>query len=421
VTIAGQNFEEPIEVSFGIGGAGGPVIRPTVTSVSSSLITLVMPAIDPGVGATLDCGDVAGELAISFPTLASCDPLSLPFTYSVNPMTAISASPTQLNQGGGPFGSPIDGAQATITVLGTNFADPTTVEIYGGTGAGIPVNNAIVANSGQLTFTAPAVPDSALNTQPCVPPGGTSVTGTMYVPTSFGIRLRNARTGCTVSLPNVLIYNPADPSCRVAVAITTASLPSATLCSAYGPVTATVAGGVGPFTWSATGLPALVNIDPNTGAISGVPQLAVAGAGGTTTVSVGLQVTDAGSLTSASRTVGMQVIDPSGPFVITAAPPTAIPAAGGNTGAFTVPTSAQFGVVNWTIVSVTPNPPLVAPAPAPGTITLSPLPANGSTALNASATVPAGSYAVVLRATDTSSCGGQSHTATVTYTLTKSP
>jgi hypothetical protein len=182
-----------------------------------------------------------------------------------------------------------------------------------------------------------------------------------------------------------------------------------------------VAGGVGPFTWSATGLPALVNIDPNTGVISGVPQLAVAGAGGTTTVSVGLQVTDAGSLTSASRTVGMQVIDPSGPFVITAAPPTAIPAAGGNTGAFTVPTSAQFGVVNWTIVSVTPNPPLIAPAPAPGAITLSPLPANGSTALNASATVPAGSYAVVLRATDTSSCGGQSHTATVTYTLTKSP
>ena len=41
VTIAGQNFEEPVEVTYAL---GSQVIRPTVTSVSSSLITVVSPS-----------------------------------------------------------------------------------------------------------------------------------------------------------------------------------------------------------------------------------------------------------------------------------------------------------------------------------------------------------------------------------------
>ncbi|MBK6405567.1 MAG: hypothetical protein IPF66_11295 [Holophagales bacterium] len=166
--------------------------------------------------------------------------------------------------------------------MGTNFVDPMTVEIYGGSGASIPVNNAAVANGTQLSFTAPAVLNSSLNLQPCVPIGGTSVTGTRYVPTSFGIRLRNARTGCSVDLPNVLIYNPADTVCRAPLTFAGVAAPTATLCSAYGPVVFTAAGGFGQYNLSVAGLPEGVTFTTSgtngqTVTISGIPELAASG------------------------------------------------------------------------------------------------------------------------------------------------
>ncbi len=42
---------------------------------------------------------------------------------------------------------------------------------------------------------------------------------------------------------------------------------------AYGPVTFQAAGGTGPYTWSATGLPPGMGIDPSTGALGGIPTL----------------------------------------------------------------------------------------------------------------------------------------------------
>jgi len=404
VTIAGQNFEEPVEIVY---NAASYTFRPSVTSVSSSLITLVMPVIDPSLFGLASCDDVDGTLTIRFPSLSGqvCAEVDASFTYSIKPMTIVSASPTQLNQGGGPLGSPLGGAPATITVAGSNFVDPITVEVFRA-GTSIQVNNAVVANGTQLTFPAPAVRDSDLIAQPCVPAGGTSPTGTKYVPTSFGIRLRNARTGCTVELPNVLIYSPADPSCRVALSVSTNALPAATVCQPYGPVVVAAAGGSGTYNWSASGLPTGMTISP-AGVISGTPQLTATGTGGTTIRTVSLTVTDTAPST-ASNTIGLQLVDPNGPFSITAPPAATFAAGGGTTGNFTAlpnPTPANFQPVNWTVTGG------VAGITAAG---------SGQTfAITVGAAVPAATYNLQVTAVDTPSCGGPTHTATVNYTITK--
>jgi hypothetical protein len=420
VTIAGQNFEEPVEVTFTYGSR---VIRPSVTSVSSSLITLVMPPIDPGSGGSAACTNVSGTFTVAFVGV-SCPPITLTngFTYSVNPMTAVSATPTQLNQAGGPFGSPIAGPPATITVTGTNFYDPMTVVLIkdGSPVANTTVNNAIVANASQLSFTAPAITDDQLNTQNCVPAGGTSPTGTRRVPTSFGIRLTNTRTNCTVDLPNVLIYNPAEPACLSAMSVTGATPAAATLCTAYGPGNFAVTGGVPPYTFSFSNLPPGIVASPGGASVSvgGTPILPAAGPGQASTPYTGtLTVADSSAETAnVVVPVSITVADPVAPFAVAAPAAVVIPDTGGSSGVFSAtpnPLPAGFGSVSWTVVSVVPN-------PAPGTVTFSP--ATGQTsALAVSATVPADAYVVTVRATDAPSCGGPSHTVQLNYSFTKSP
>ncbi len=413
VTIAGQAFEEPVEVTF---ETGGLLIRPTVTSVSSSLITVVMPAIDPGLGGAGGCADVSGTFRVRFPSIACPEVTGATntFTYSVNPMTAVSASPTQLNQAGGPVGSPLAGPPATITVVGTNFVDPMTVEIYGGSGASIPVNNAAVANGTQLSFTAPAVLNSSLNLQPCVPIGGTSVTGTRYVPTSFGIRLRNARTGCSVDLPNVLIYNPADTVCRAPLTFAGVAAPTATLCSAYGPVVFTAAGGFGQYNLSVAGLPEGVTFTTSgtngqTVTISGIPELAASGPGVASQLfNVSISATDASTpAMSGSTSYSLVVNDPNGPFTASAGTTTLSAVAVGSVITNITPSSLGLGAVTYTAGAVAPA------LPAEVTFSVS---AAGVATLTRSAAGAGGSSTVTVTVADTG-CGGTRHEGTVALTL----
>ncbi len=415
VTIAGQAFEEPVEITF---EAPGIQFRPTVTSVSSSLITVVMPPIDPGLGSAGNCQNVSGTFRVRFPSIACSEVTGATntFTYSVQPMTAISATPTQLNQSGGPAGSPITGVPSTITVVGTNFVDPMTVEIYGGNGAAIPVNNAVVANATQLSFTAPAVLNTQLNSQPCVPIGGSSVTGIRYVPTSFGIRLRNARTGCTVDLPNVLIYNPADTICRAPITFAGTPIPTANLCSAYGTVTFTASGGVGPYNLAVSGLPNGVTFTPNgtlgTVTISGTPTLSAPGPGvASQNFNVTISASDASTpAITGSTSYSLVLNDPDAPFTLTAPGPSTFSNAGGSTGAFvaTPPTTpAAFLPVNW----------VLSGAPAGVTVAGT----GKSVTLTVPGSVPDGTYPITVTASDTPVCGGSAHTATVSYSFTKNP
>jgi hypothetical protein len=292
VVISGANFEEPITANFSLGSSLVPL---SVSSVSSNAIVLTMPPLNAIVGGAPKCGDVFGTINIAFLSL-TCSPIAVPFTYRIDPPVATTASPNNLNQDGSAFPGPL-GSPVAVTVVGSNFANPMTVQLIkdGAVVANTPVNNATVANATSLTFSAPAVLNSSLNQQNCLTGG--SISGIKFVPTSFGIRLTSTSTGCTVDLPNVLVYNPIDPTCRTALTITTPSLPAGTFTGvpvAYGPVTMAAVGGTGiGYVWSAGGLPGGLTINAG-GVISGTPTAA-----GTFTVTV--------TVTDSAANVGSRV------------------------------------------------------------------------------------------------------------------
>jgi hypothetical protein len=249
VVITGNNFAEPAVLNFRLAGSATPLASLSPTSISNTSIIVTLPPLQSLLGGSLSCTNTDGFIDITFPGLTCTpSPLAVPFSYHADPPTAAAASPSNLSQDGSSFGT--TGSPATITVVGTNFAAPMTVTLLkdGNPVSNTPVNNASVSNPTSLTFTAPAVLNASLNTQNCL--SGGSISGIKYVPTSFGIRLKNTLTGCTVDLPNVLLYNPLDPTCRAPIAITPVTLGLVTSGSLIAPVTFTASGGAGgPYTW----------------------------------------------------------------------------------------------------------------------------------------------------------------------------
>jgi len=416
VTVIGSNFEEPVEATFVNAAAPTQTIRLTVTSVSSGLITVRMPAIDPLTAGGSQCANVVGQIQLSFIGVdCPAEANVVDFTYKVDPPQVQSATPTTYNQDGSPAGNPLGSAPATVTVNGAFFQDPMTVVLTKADGTSIDytrVNNPIVSNVATLTFPAPAIRNGDLNEQACLIDGTPS--GNKYVPTSFGIRVRNVRTGCETYVPNLLVYNPADATCRSKPFIDSGIPPSATICAPYGPYQLTAKGGVQPYFWSTTNLPAGLILDPSTGAISGTPKLQAAGAGGTTTPSFTVTVTDSTTPVpqTATRTFIIAVNDPNGPFSVSGNEIQAVPAAGGSGTLLTAVPNSTFQPIKWTIDSVTPAP-LVPFGQAPSTGPTYQIYVPGANA--------AGVYTVVVRATDTPPCGGPAHTAAFTVTMTKNP
>jgi large repetitive protein len=270
VVITGNNFTEPVVANFSNGTSTAPL---QVTSVSNTSILVTLPPLQSLFGGALSCGNTAGSIQLTFPSLTctATTPLSVPFTYFTNPPTATSASPNASVQAGG----------TTISVVGKNFAAPMTVQMLsGGTPVGIPVL-ANVSNPTAMTFVTPSLPDSAFLKVPCAPGGSGPLTGTQSVSTVFGIRVQNATTTCSYDLPDVVTYTPADTSCKAALAITApVALPAGTNMTPYTSAM-TAIGGTGPYVWSASGLPAGLTINSASGVISGTPTAA-----GTSTVTV---------------------------------------------------------------------------------------------------------------------------------------
>jgi hypothetical protein len=300
VVITGNNFAEPVIANY---RTGTSLTSLQVTSVSNTSILLSMPPLQGLLGGALSCGNTNGAIELTFPGLSctSTTPLTVPFSYHTDPPTVTAVSPTNFSQDGSAY--PAFGSPATITVAGTNFASPMTVQLLAG---GTPVGGVVpvlanVSNPTALTFTAPPVPDTAFLKQACVPSGGSTFTGTRLVGTVFGIRVQNSVTTCTYDLPNVIAYNPLDTTCHAAISISNASLPNGTAGIVYGPIPMLGVGGTLPYTWSAVGLPTGMSINAATGEIGGTP----AAAGISTVV---ITVTDA--LAATAQKTYLLVISP---------------------------------------------------------------------------------------------------------------
>ncbi|HEY3348893.1 MAG TPA: IPT/TIG domain-containing protein [Thermoanaerobaculia bacterium] len=300
VVVSGNNFPEPTIANFRLASSGTPLTSLQVTSVSNTSIIVTLPSLQTLLGGSLSCGNTDGFIDLTFPGI-TCAPntISVPFAYHSDPPTASTASPSNLNQDGTPAPGPTGGTPATITLVGTNFQAPMTVTLIkdGVPVPNTPVNNASVSNPTVLTFAAPAVPNNALNQQNCS--SGGPINGLKYVSTSFGIRVRNTFTGCSVDLPNVLVYNPIDLTCRAALQIITPSLPNGTAGAAYSAQFIASGGAGAPYSWAAVGLPAALVLNAATGVISGTPAAA-----GVSTISV--TVVDAAANTT-TRIYTLQV------------------------------------------------------------------------------------------------------------------
>ena len=171
-----------------------------------------------------------------------------------------------------------------------------------------------------------------------------------------------------------------------------ATLPAATLNAPYTPTTVTAGGGLAPYTWAATGLPAGLSIGIATGIISGTPTSASG-----SPYSVTVTVTDS---TGKTATMNYTLAVGTG---VTITGPASLPAAtlGAAYTSTTITAAGGSGTYTW---SATGLPSGLSIAATTGAITGTP---TGTTA---------GTATVVVTVTDTSS-----NTASKTYTLTINP
>ena len=275
VTISGHAFEEPVEAVYQVNGLS---FRVNVISVSSSAIIVQMPVLDQLVGTgNISCGDVAGSIVLTFPGLACAGTIPVPFTYQMNRPTIATVSPqTPIGQLAG---------NVTVTVSGSGFVDPMTVDVIGADGSTTRVS-AVVSSTGTLSFLAPKLPNSAFLSEPCQPTGSLQLDGQRFVNTWMRVRLTNTRTQCTAELGNAILYTPSDVTCRAPLTANGApAVISANLCSAVSGAIATfhVYGGIpaaaAPYYIVTANLPSFMTftwVSPN---------LTVSGTGGMPTLS----------------------------------------------------------------------------------------------------------------------------------------
>lgn len=250
---------------------GAPTIAVTVSTLSPAVFGMAYTA--PAIAATGGTGPYTFAVT------------GLPAGVSVNAQTGvISGTPSQAGTfaasvtvtdattaaNGGPF---VSAATAMTLVVGTPTVAVAAPILPAATFGTAYVSPAFTASggSGPYVFTATGLP-SGLTINPSTGViSGTpsqagavifSVTATDATPAASGGPFRSGALSATL-----VVQAPA-------IAISTASLPTATFGQSYaGPVLA-ASGGTMPYAFAATGLPAGLSLNPATAAISGTPSVA---------------------------------------------------------------------------------------------------------------------------------------------------
>lgn len=279
-------------------------------------------SINAGTGQIIGTPGAAGTSSV---TVTVTDSAAPPRSGSKTFSLTITAAPLVISTTTLPNGTVGAAYNAAVAATGGTPA-------YTWSAAGLPAGLSINTSTGQITGTPTT-------------PGTTSVTVTV---TDSG-----APTPQTTSKTFTVVIAPA------LLSITTATLPNGTVGAAYN-ATVAAEGGIQPYNWSATGLPAGLSINPSTGQITGTPTAA-----GTSTVNV--TVADSGTPTPQSATKAFTVVIAPAPLAITtAALPTGVAGTAYNA---TVAAAGGTPAYNW---SATGLPSGLSIDPSTGQITGTP-------------------------------------------------
>jgi hypothetical protein len=210
VTLTGTNFAAPATVTVTTAGFGVNITVGPVTVVNSTTITTTF-TIAGG------AGTLAGPRNVNVTTPSG------PATGTVQFTVIVPAAPTLTSV------SPNSGSQGTavpVTLTGTNFVAPVTVNRSGGAGSGITISGVTLVSSTQITatFTISATAPNVSRNISVTTPGGTS----NNVPFTVGASLSSIS-------PNRGLRGTVVP-----VTITGTNLAGATAITAGGGITAAI-------------------------------------------------------------------------------------------------------------------------------------------------------------------------------------
>lgn len=287
----------PLQATVTVQGAPWLKVTPTGNVSIAGLFSTLAVTVDP-TGLTPKV--YTGTLRIAAPAAANKN-------VNITVTLTVQAAPPAVSQTW-PFGVIQGSPAATITLTGRNFFSNSTVAAAGFTPAatvtvtasaasaaetllipvypagasflrfavGSPLPAGAVATPYAQTLAAAggAAPYAYSLSGGVLPPGlalsGATISGT---PTAAGaytftLRLTDAAGAETWQTFRLTVYPPGATALRVTVAAS--PLPAGTAGAAYGPVTLAAAGGSGPPSWAATGLPAGLTLSAS-GTLSGTP------------------------------------------------------------------------------------------------------------------------------------------------------
>ena len=305
------------------GQANVQVVNPAGSTSNILTFTVVAPSISTLSPPSISAGSGAFTLAVTGASFVSGAQISFngtALTATFGSSTSLSTTvPASLVANAGTFPVTVinpGGSTSSIlafTVVAPSISALSPPSISAGSGAfTLAVTGASFVSGAQISFNGTALTATF----------GSSTSLSTTVPASL---VANAGTfPVTVINPGGSVSAPAIFSVANSLGILTTSLPSGAAGSLYS-ATLLAKGGVPPYTWGATGLPAATGITPQTGVILGVPLQAG-------TFNIGVTLRDSVGATAAARYV-----------ISIAAPPVTISTGGLQNGQVGVPYAGIIG------------------------------------------------------------------------------